>query len=215
MPKSTPPGGPSLFDSGPSLDTVLATIADVEALEATAAKLGVTRARLVRILKSAITPAPETPAVADTPKTADAAHPSDRRATHKKVRVFFDGASRGNPGPAGAGAVVFAPDGTRLAEAGKYLGVQTNNVAEYQGALLALETALSLGATEVEVRADSMLAIMQMRGEWKVKNEGLRPLHEKARALLAKFTKTDLQHVPRERNGAADEMSNRAIDEKM
>jgi ribonuclease HI len=131
------------------------------------------------------------------------------------VRIFSDGAARGNPGPAGAGAVVLDAKGRVLARVGKFLGKQTNNVAEYEGVLLGLARAKDLGATEVEVRADSLLLIRQLEGEYQVKNAALKVLHAKAKGLLRSFQHYDLRHVPREENTLADEMSNRAIDERM
>ena len=139
---------------------------------------------------------------------------SERTAAHK-VQVFSDGAARGNPGPAGAGAVVVDSSGNVVAEVGRYLGQQTNNVAEYQGLLLGLRHALKHGANEVEVLADSQLLIRQLSGIYRVKHPGLIPLFEEAKKLLKQFRKVDLRHIPREQNGAADEMSNRAIDERM
>ena len=133
----------------------------------------------------------------------------------KRVRVFSDGAARGNPGPAGAGAVVLDPQGRVLARVGKFLGKQTNNVAEYEGLLLGLARAKELGAREVEVRADSLLLIRQLEGVYQVKNAALKTLHAQAKALLRGFDRVDLRHVPREENELADEMSNRAIDERM
>jgi len=134
---------------------------------------------------------------------------------HRRVRVFSDGAARGNPGPAGAGAVVLGPDGTVLAQRGRFLGTATNNVAEYQGLLLGLKAAQELGAREVEVLADSQLLIRQLSGHYKVKHAGLKPLHAEALRMLGAFERYDLKHVPREENTLADEMSNRAIDEEM
>jgi ribonuclease HI len=131
------------------------------------------------------------------------------------VRVYSDGAAKGNPGPAGAGAVIVASDGQVIAELGRYLGEQTNNVAEYEGLLLGLRHALKHGATEVEVLADSQLLIRQLSGVYRVRNAGLIPLFEEAKRLLRNFKKVELRHIPREQNGAADEMSNRAIDERM
>jgi ribonuclease HI len=131
------------------------------------------------------------------------------------VRVFSDGAARGNPGPAGAGAVVLDSKGKVLARVGKFLGKQTNNVAEYQGLLIGLERAKELGAREVEVRADSLLLIRQLEGVYQVKNAALKALHAQAKALLRGFDRVELRHVPREENTLADEMSNRAIDERM
>jgi len=135
--------------------------------------------------------------------------------TYPVLEIFSDGAARGNPGPAGAGAVVRTRDGKIVARLGKFLGTQTNNVAEYEGVLIGLEKAIALGAREVHVFADSLLVINQLRGEWKIKHPGLKPLYVRAKALLAKFDRVSLKHVPREQNGPADEMSNRAIDERM
>jgi len=133
----------------------------------------------------------------------------------RRVRVFTDGAARGNPGPAGAGAVILDGEGRVLARLGRFLGKQTNNVAEYQGLLLGLRRARQMGAREVEVRADSQLLIRQLQGKYAVKNEVLKRLHEEALALLRSFDRYELLHVPREQNALADEMSNRAIDEQL
>jgi ribonuclease HI len=132
-----------------------------------------------------------------------------------RLRVYSDGAARGNPGPAGAGAVLLDDAGNVVAELGRYLGDQTNNVAEYEGLLLGLRRALVLGASEVEVLADSQLVIRQLAGVYRVRNAGLRPLFDEAKRLLARFRRVELRHIPREMNGAADEMSNRAIDENL
>ena len=132
-----------------------------------------------------------------------------------RVVVYSDGASRGNPGPGGAGAVIADPSGRILRRLGRFLGRVTNNIAEYEGVLLGLRGALEGGAREVTVRADSELAIRQLDGVYRVKNAALLPLFNEARALLGRFDKVTLQHVPRAQNAAADEMSNRAIDEKL
>ncbi|GII76371.1 bifunctional RNase H/acid phosphatase [Sphaerisporangium rufum] len=127
--------------------------------------------------------------------------------------VEADGGSRGNPGPAGYGAVVKDADGQVLAEAADALGVTTNNVAEYQGLIAGLRSALAIGGdgATVEVRMDSKLVIEQMAGRWKIKNEGLRPLarqaDELARRLRVRWT-----WVPRERNRDADRLANAAMD---
>jgi ribonuclease HI len=141
--------------------------------------------------------------------------PAQVSGAHRRLRVFSDGASRGNPGPAGAGAVIADEKGNTLEEHGKFLGRQTNNVAEYQGLLLGLQRAKDLGAREVEVLADSELMIRQLQGRYRVKNEALQRLYAEAVALLRSFSKHSLKHIPREQNSAADEMSNRAIDERM
>lgn len=134
---------------------------------------------------------------------------------YPKLCVFSDGAARGNPGPAGAGAVLTREDGQIVDRSGKYLGSQTNNYAEYMGLLLGLQRALVFGAREVEVFADSELMIRQLQGRYQVRAPNLRPLFEEARALLKNFTRVSLKHIPREKNAAADEMSNRAIDEEL
>jgi ribonuclease HI len=131
------------------------------------------------------------------------------------LRVASDGAARGNPGPAGAGAVIFDDRGRVVERLGKYLGKQTNNVAEYRGLILGLRRAAELGADELEVVADSELIIRQLTGIYRVKSPVLRELHAEAMALLKTFRKVKLKHIPREENVEADEMSNRAIDEKM
>lgn len=141
--------------------------------------------------------------------------PAKKASSHRLLRVYSDGAARGNPGPAGAGAVIVDPAGQVLARRGRFLGTTTNNVAEYKGLLLGLEAARELGAREIQVRADSQLLIRQLKGEYAVKHPGLKPLHAEALRLLGSFEKVDLEHVPREENKLADEMSNRAIDEEM
>ena len=129
-----------------------------------------------------------------------------------RTRLFTDGAARGTPGPAGAGAVIISPDGHVVAKVGKYLGETTSNVAEYTGLILGLKRAKAMGLRELEVLADSELIVKQLSGEYQVKADHLRPLHDEAKALIAGFDKIDLRHIPREENEAADEMSNRAID---
>ena len=129
-----------------------------------------------------------------------------------RTRLFTDGAARGNPGPAGAGAVIISPEGHVVAKVGKYLGETTNNVAEYTGLILGLKRAKAMGLRELEVLADSELLVKQLSGEYKVKADHLQPLHDEAKALLKAFDVIDVRHIPREENEAADEMSNKAID---
>jgi ribonuclease HI len=133
----------------------------------------------------------------------------------RRLSVYSDGAARGNPGPSGAGAVLFDEGGAVVERLGRYLGQNTNNYAEYMGLILGLERARELGATEVSVYADSQLMIRQLGGSYKVKAENLKPLYAEALALLRSFARFELHHVPREENAEADEMSNRAIDERM
>lgn len=129
-----------------------------------------------------------------------------------KVTVEADGGSRGNPGPAGFGAVVFAEDGSLLAERAEGIGVATNNVAEYQGLIAALTAARELGATTVAVRMDSKLVVEQMSGRWQIKNETLKPLAETAREIAAGFDRVTYAWIPRAQNSHADRLANEAMD---
>jgi ribonuclease H / adenosylcobalamin/alpha-ribazole phosphatase len=132
-----------------------------------------------------------------------------------KVVVEADGGARGNPGPAGYGAVVLdANTGQVLAERMGALGVATNNVAEYSGLIAGLNAAAELGATEVEVRMDSKLVVEQMSGRWQIKHPGLRPLAAQAAVLVRKFSAVTFTWVPRERNRRADALANAAMDGK-
>ena len=129
------------------------------------------------------------------------------------VVVEADGASRGNPGPAGYGAlVVDAATGAVLAERSGPLGRATNNMAEYQGLITGLTAAAELGATDVLVRLDSQLVDRQMRGKYEVRKPHLQPLHAEATVLVGGFEHVRFEWVPRELNARADALANRAID---
>jgi len=135
------------------------------------------------------------------------------RARLVKVVVEADGGSRGNPGPAGFGCVVFSADrATVLAEHKQFIGQTTNNVAEYRGLIAGLEEARRLGADEVAVAMDSKLVVEQMSGRWKVKHPGLAELHQQARALASTFDGVTFGWIPRERNAHADRLANEAMD---
>jgi ribonuclease HI len=129
-----------------------------------------------------------------------------------KATMFADGGSRGNPGPAASGAVLFDEAGAVLREVGTFLGVATNNVAEWTGLLTGLEAALELGVDDLAVRLDSELVVKQISGAYRVKNEGLIPLHAKAKVLLRRFAHVDVKHVPRKQNAAADALVNQVLD---
>ena len=132
-----------------------------------------------------------------------------------EVVVYFDGGARGNPGPAAIGAVVLDPSTTpptRLAAVSERIGETTNNVAEYRALIGGLEAAASTPSRAVKVRGDSKLVIEQVAGRWKVKQEHLRPLHARARALLSHYEAVDLAHVRRELNSDADALVNAALD---
>ena len=129
-----------------------------------------------------------------------------------KLVVHVDGGARGNPGPAAAAAVVSTPEGDVLDEAHEYLGVATNNVAEYRGLLLGLDRARALGADEVEVVNDSELVAKQVNGAYKVKHPDMKPLHAAAVAALGRFGRWTVRSVPRAQNAAADALVNQALD---
>jgi probable phosphoglycerate mutase len=133
---------------------------------------------------------------------------------NRDVVVWTDGGARGNPGPAGYGAVVTTPGGQVLAEVAEGIGWATNNVAEYQGVLAGLRRAKELGARRVRVRADSLLVVNQQKGLWKVKNADLRPLADQAASLAREFDRVTWEHIPRERNRRADALANRAMDDQ-
>ncbi len=122
-----------------------------------------------------------------------------------------DGGSRGNPGPAGAGFVIEV-DGEIVCRGGRFLGSQTNNYAEYLAFIWGLENVAALGYSAVTVMADSELLVKQINGQYRVKNEGLKPLHARATALLRLFATHQVTHVRREFNEAADAMANEAMD---
>src|ERR1700751_4747477 len=130
-----------------------------------------------------------------------------------KVIVEPDGGSRGNPGPAGFGSVVWSEDrSTVLAEVKEAIGTATNNVAEYRGLIAGLVEAARLGATEVDARLDSKLVVEQVSGRWKVKHPALVALHRETQRLAAGFERISLTWVPRERNSHADRLANEAMD---
>ena len=131
------------------------------------------------------------------------------------ITAYFDGGARGNPGPAGFGVHIVDDNGQVLAEIAQAIGVATNNVAEYRGLLAALQWAVDQGVTALHVRGDSLLLIQQMRGVYRVKNEGLLPLHRKARDLSASIGQVTFEHVSRDRNKQADRLSNLGMDQNV
>jgi ribonuclease HI len=129
-----------------------------------------------------------------------------------KLVVNVDGGARGNPGPAAIAAVVQDADGEVVEERGERIGEATNNVAEYRALLLGIERAAALGASELELVGDSELVVKQIRGEYKVKDAGMRKLHAEARRALEGFESWSIRHVRRERNAEADRLVNEALD---
>jgi ribonuclease HI len=129
------------------------------------------------------------------------------------VVVYIDGGARGNPGPAGYGVSIQSAEGAVLEELHGGLGIATNNIAEYNGLLAALQWAVDHDVRRVHIRADSELLVRQMRGEYKVKNPGLQPLYVRARLLVGQLEDVQFEHVKREFNKEADRLSNVAMDE--
>lgn len=130
-----------------------------------------------------------------------------------EVKMYADGGSRGNPGPSASGFVLYDMQDKPLVDKGVYLGITTNNQAEYTALKLGLEEAKSMGARRVHVYMDSLLVVNQMKGIFKIKNRELWPINEAIRTLVHDFEKVDFTHVPRELNKAADAVVNRAMDE--
>ena len=130
-----------------------------------------------------------------------------------KYLLYTDGAARGNPGPAGAGAYICTDDGEIVAEIAEYVGETTNNVAEYRALLAGLKRLVHLGINEAEILADSELMVRQLQGRYRVKHPNLRPLYTEAVALLKKIPRHSIRHIVREKNKEADRLANQAIDE--
>jgi ribonuclease HI len=126
-------------------------------------------------------------------------------------KLLFDGASRGNPGPASCGFVVYKDD-EKIECRGEFLGITTNNVAEYRGLIRGLEYLVRMGVKEVAIYADSQLVVKQIKGEYKVKSPHLRSLHNQVMNLLKKFDKVDIFYHPRSKNKEADKAANMALD---
>lgn len=128
------------------------------------------------------------------------------------VVIFADGGSRGNPGPSASGFVIMDSENNVLARGGEYLGITTNNQAEYHGVRLGLEKALEMGLKSVDFRLDSMLVVNQMNGVYTIKNRDLWPINERIRDLMSKFDHVSYHHVPRDMNQLADGEVNRTLD---
>lgn len=131
-----------------------------------------------------------------------------------KIVAFSDGGSRGNPGPAACAAILYDGEGNELLRRAKKIGKATNNVAEYEGVILALELAGQLRAGKLVIKLDSELVVRQIEGNYKVKNEGLRPYHARAVELIAGFPSFTIKHVRRDKNKKADKLVNDTLDDK-
>lgn len=131
-----------------------------------------------------------------------------------KLIIFTDGGARGNPGPAGIGAVIYNDKKEKLVEISKYLGETTNNQAEYQALISALKKAKEIGGRELDVFLDSELVVKQLNREYKVKNKDLAPLFLEVYSLSLNFSKIKFTHVYREKNKEADRLANEAMDKR-
>ena len=129
----------------------------------------------------------------------------------KKLLLYVDGGSRGNPGPAGVGVVILDQKGKVVKELNKYIGVATNNIAEYSAVIYGLQEALIERADEVEINLDSELVAEQLKGGYKVKNSNIKPLFEQALHLMSGFKKIEIVRIGREKNKHADKLVNKAI----
>lgn len=158
----------------------------------------------VKIIHFSFLPYQEKPVVPD--KKVEAAVQAEA------VKLYADGGSRGNPGPSASGYVIFDANDGVLVDKGVYLGITTNNQAEYTALKLGLEEALGMGVRSVQVYMDSLLVVNQMKGVFKVKNRDLWPIHEAINQLVSRFKEVKFTHIPRELNKAADAAVNRALD---
>ncbi|NOQ47377.1 MAG: reverse transcriptase-like protein [Desulfobulbaceae bacterium] len=159
--------------------------------------------------RSAVLKNTSTEPTGNTAETAEIKTVADRQ-----YRLYTDGASRGNPGEAGAGMVLFDDNGQELSARVLYLGRCTNNVAEYRALIGGLEMARQLDCTDLKIFLDSELIVRQVEGRYKVKNAALKPLFAEVKKMLTGLERWNISHVPRSRNKRADELANRAIDEK-
>lgn len=130
---------------------------------------------------------------------------------NKRLEIYIDGGARGNPGPAGVGVIVLDESGKKIKDVSKYIGEATNNIAEYSALLYGLEEALILRADEIKINLDSELVAKQITGEYRVKDQNLRPLFERALNMLKSFKNFEVNHIDRSKNKEADKLVNKAI----
>ena len=133
----------------------------------------------------------------------------------KELTIYTDGASRGNPGEAGAGAIIYGEEGTVIKKVKKYLGTTTNNVAEYMALIIALNEALTLKGEILHLFSDSELMVRQIKGIYKVRDRKMQALWREVKKLLSQFIQYDIICIDRRKNREADELANLAIDEQI
>jgi len=199
MPSKPPPHKPPAPDA--LTQRLLEELAKTLDLEKTIKKLNISRREAGEIFRVLAGRRGKKPTAAAKAKAATGFY-----------ELYVDGASRGNPGESGAGAVIKDRSGKEVKRVKKYLGTGTNNRAEYKALIMGLEAARSIGVPKILVYADSELMVRQLSGVYKVKSKDLLPLYEKARGLLSGFSEYKITHVPRERNKDADTLANEAID---
>ena len=136
-----------------------------------------------------------------------------KKFVHQHLVSYTDGGARGNPGPSGIGVVLQNKTGETIGEWSEFLGIATNNQAEYKALLLALKQAVALGVVELDCRLDSELVVKQLKGEYKVKHPDLKPLFEQAKSLISQIKNVSFKHIPRELNKQADQLANQAMDQ--
>ena len=132
-----------------------------------------------------------------------------------RLTIFTDGVARGNPGDGGFGVVIKGKDGTLMEEIGGYLGVTTNNFAEYSGLVAALKASIKYQPAHIEIYSDSQLVVRQLNGLYRVKSESLLPLHKEARRLMSLLGNIAVFYIPREKNKEADALANKVVDQKI
>lgn len=195
----------------------LQVLVETKSFSATVAALpGLTTERLVALLRTFLPETPGSPESQVGTERQEGPRHDDRNiavlVAGQKTILFTDGASRGNPGLAGAGYLVTLADGTVVREGKRFLGERTNNEAEYDALIDGLQLAQKLGCRELEVRADSQLMIRQLTGHYRVKNQRLIPLVLAVKKLAAAFDRISYVHIPRSDNQLADALANQAID---
>ena len=130
---------------------------------------------------------------------------------NKRIEIYIDGGSRGNPGPAGIGVVILDERGKKIKDIAKYIGETTNNIAEYNALLYGLEEVLIIRADEILINMDSELIAKQLSGDYRVKDSNIKPLFERALNMLKSFKSFEIKHIGREKNKEADKLVNKAI----
>ena len=208
------------------LAKVLNKVAHGTPLAVAAAEAGLGASEVARVMKElerelwarareADEPAdPRTKATKPEKKPVKKKSKASRKPGGLSLVAYADGGSRGNPGKAACAALICDADGAELLRRAKLIGKATNNVAEYQGVLLALGLCRELGASDVTLRLDSELVVRQLEGRYRVKHAALAPLYENARELAKHFKSLDVEHVPRKENKVADDLVNAALDGK-